>query len=474
MKDHKSAEPEMRPAIHDENCEREVLAKILTDPYFGSMDKAMEILTPDCFHTPAHREIYQAALNVRNSGGDVNIIDVSAALSRVGSKVGQVEVAGLACFGGSIHDITSYAARLRELRDLRSLQRLGLSIAEQASSETLSAAEIAQKSIDTAGNILGGTSDGMTDMMEVLDEIVTHVEEVRSGKAAMIAGTPTGFREIDRRGGLTPTDLIVIAGGTSQGKTSLATSIAVNAMRAGRKVAFYSMEMDRRQICARILAEKTGANSRTILSGNLSDGQHTRLLGAVADFPAAGLLCDDSSTSSLDSILASMRAMKAKYGIDGAVVDYLQILNVNTKSRSESTEQILADAARRLKNIAKDLGIWVIALSQLNRNGTESQPPALSRLRSSGQIAEAADVVMLLWRPEAYGENIRFPKPFSQYSTRGTAMVDVAKGRSMGTFKFLCGFDGETTRFYDVGRSDIPDFGLQDGTEAEEDPYTKY
>ena len=389
MKNNKSQEPEMRPAVHDENCEREVLAKILTDPYFGSMDKAMEILTPDCFHTPAHREVFQAALNVRNSNRDVDIINVSAELQRMGSKVGQVE-------------------------------------------------------------------------------------EVRSGKAAKTAGTPTGFRELDSRGGLIPTDLIVIAGGMSQGKTSLATSIAVNAARAGRKVAFYSMEMDRRQICARILAEKTGASSRAILSGNLSDEQYARFKEAVADFPAAGLYCDDSSTSSLDSILASMRAMKARYGIDGAVVDYLQILNVNTKSRSDSAEQILADAARRLKNIAKDLGIWVIALSQLNRNGAESQPPALSRLRSSGQIAEAADVVMLLWRPEAYGGNIRFPEPFDQCGTRGMAMVDVAKGRSMGTFRFLCGFDGETTRFYDVDRSDIPDFGVQDVTEAEEDPYEKY
>lgn len=474
MKDKKSQEPEMRPAVHDENCEREVLAKILTDPYFGSMDKAMEILTPDCFHTPAQREVYQAALNVRNNGGDIDLITVSAELSRLGSKTGNIEVAGIASSGGAVHDITSYAVRLRELRNLRSLQRLGLSIANQASSETLPAAEIAQKIIDALGGILGGTSGGITDMMEVLDEIATHVDEVRSGKAAETAGTPTGFREIDRRGGLAPTDLIVIAGGTSQGKTSLATSIAVNAMRAGRKVAFYSMEMDRRQICARILAEKTGASSRAILSGNLSDGQYERFTVAVADFPAAGLLCDDSSTSSLDSILASMRAMKAKYGIDGAVVDYLQILNVNTKSRNDSAEQILADAARRLKNIAKDLGIWVIALSQLNRNGIESQPPALSRLRSSGQIAEAADVVMLLWRPEAYGGSVRFPEPFDQCGTRGMAMVDVAKGRSMGAFRFLCGFDGETTRFYDVDRSDIPDFGVQDGTEAEEDPYTKY
>ena len=111
MKDNKSAEPEMRPAIQDVSCEREVLAKILTDPYFGSMDKAMEILTPDCFHTPAHREVYQAAINVRNSGKDVDIITVSAELQRMGSKVGGAEVAELACSGGAVHDITSYAAQ---------------------------------------------------------------------------------------------------------------------------------------------------------------------------------------------------------------------------------------------------------------------------------------------------------------------------------------------------------------------------
>ena len=339
----------MRPAIQDVSCEREVLAKMLTDPYFGSMDKAMEILTPDCFHTPAHREVYQAAINVRNSGKDVDIINVSAELQRMGSKVGGAEVAELACSGGAVHDITSYAARLKELRDLRSLQRLVLLIADQASSGALSAAEIAQKLIDTAGDILRGTSGGITDMMEVLDEIVTHVEEVRSGKAAETAGTPTGFREIDRRGGLVPTDLIVIAGGTSQGKTSLATSIAVNAMRAGRKVAFYSMEMDRRQICARILAEKTGASSRAILSGNLSDGQYERFPGAVADFPGAGLLCDDSSTSSLDSILASMRVMKARHGIAGAVE---QERGGEPAARPEQAPQLRSDSRGRRRGDA--------------------------------------------------------------------------------------------------------------------------
>lgn len=107
--------------------------------------------------------------------------------------------------------------------------------------------------------------------------------------------------------------------------------------------------------------------------------------------------------------------------------------------------------ARRLKNLAKELDIWVVALSQLNRDNL-SPVPTLARLRDSGQIAEAADVVMLIYRPEYYGKD--YPEPFRHASTQGTAMIDVAKGRNVGTFKFLVGFDKPTTHFYNL--SDIP------------------
>ena len=109
--------------------------------------------------------------------------------------------------------------------------------------------------------------------------------------------------------------------------------------------------------------------------------------------------------------------------------------------------------ARRLKNIAKDLGIWILALSQLSRDKVDVAP-SISRIRGSGQITEAADVVLLLYRPEHYGRDKKYPEPFSNVSTENTAMIDIAKGRSIGTWKFICGFNAETTQFYDL--LDIP------------------
>jgi replicative DNA helicase len=142
--------------------------------------------------------------------------------------------------------------------------------------------------------------------------------------------------------------------------------------------------------------------------------------------------------------------MKFKHNIDGAVVDYLQILSVNSRATSE--EKHMADVARRLKNLAKELDIWIIALSQLNRDN-QDPVPTINRLRDSGQIAEAADVVMLVYRPEYYQKP--FPQPFAQYDTKGKAMIDVCKGRNIGVGKFLCGFHAETTHFYQLDEMEL-------------------
>lgn len=144
-----------------------------------------------------------------------------------------------------------------------------------------------------------------------------------------------------------------------------------------------------------------------------------------------------------------------KHDIDGAIIDYLQILNVNMKNGSK--EQQMADAARRLKNLAKDLDIWIIALSQLNRDN-QNPVPSLNRLRDSGQIAEAADIVMFVYRPEVYNKN--YPIPYQNFSTKGTALIDVAKGRNIGMLNFIAGFDKNKTLFYEL--KEIPHSNYED------------
>jgi len=198
-----------------------------------------------------------------------------------------------------------------------------------------------------------------------------------------------------------------------------------------------------------MMSMASGIPSSEILYSKLDDMKILQVdkgVGKIYDKP---VYFDDRSTSNIETILASIRMMKIKYGIKGAVVDYLQILNVNMKGTSK--EQQMGDVARRLKNIAKELDIWVIALSQLNRNA-ENYKPTIARLRDSGQIAEAADMVILICRPEAYGEDKRYPYDgFQGYETKGTAMIDVAKGRNIGMMRFLVGFHAKTTNFYDMG-----------------------
>ena len=261
-----------------------------------------------------------------------------------------------------------------------------------------------------------------------------------------LTGTPTGFEKIDvKSGGLQKSDLIIIAGETSQGKTSLAVSIMRNAAYYGAKIAMYSMEMKKEQITARILSMESGVPANQIMYSRLTDSQIQAIDKGIGKVSGKGIYFDDRSTSNIDTIISSIRYMKLKFGIDGAIVDYLQILNVNMKGANK--EQQMGDVARRLKNLAKELDIWIIALSQLNRDNI-NPVPTLARLRDSGQIAEAADVVMLIYRPEVNKKS--YPNEFSNVETRGTAMIDIAKGRNIGMLRLICGFNACTTCFYNL------------------------
>lgn len=261
-----------------------------------------------------------------------------------------------------------------------------------------------------------------------------------------------------------PRELFVISDFVVTHNTSLAVSIMRNAAYLGAKIAMYSMEMKKEQITARILSMESGVPANEIMYSRLSESQLQSVDKGIGKISGKGIYFDDRSTSNIDTILSSIRHMKLKFGIDGAIVDYLQILNVNMKGANK--EQQMGDVARRLKNLAKELDIWIIALSQLNRD-TMNPVPSLARLRDSGQIAEAADIVVLVYRPEV--KNNCYPDEFANVSTIGTAMIDIAKGRNIGLLKFICGFNALTTCFYDL--ETVP-LGLNSSnTDSDDDPF---
>lgn len=434
-----------QPLVNDPKAEQYVIGSLLVDPTAYTL--VSQYLDEDCFYDPMCRDIWKAVDNMGKQGMPIDVISVSAELSKQKSNVTTLDLMNISAQIASSAHVEYHAIRLQDLGRRRKLWVVGQQLSKVGLSEEILTADAHQEAIESIGGVFE-KADGvftLDDAMNSLNEIMVKNATV----GGVTTGTKTGMERFDEKGGLQKSDLIIVAGETSQGKTSLALCMTRHAIENGAKVAFYSMEMTKEQLTARLLSAKTNIPANNILySGSLAPSEIRMIDDARGKLPGENLFFDDKSTSNIDSILLSIRMLKMQKDIDGAVVDYLQILNVNSRSTSFSREQAMGDAARRFKNLAKELNIWIIALSQLSRD-SNCPEPNLNRLRDSGQIGEAADVVILVYRAEYY--NRAYPAPFDNkddYPTDGTAMIDVAKGRNIGTFKFFMGFNKNTTNFF--------------------------
>ena len=277
-------------------------------------------------------------------------------------------------------------------------------------------------------------------------------------------GIFTGFRFMDFvTGGLQPSDLVIIAAETSQGKTSLALNITENIIEQGERVSFISLEMSNTQLVDRMLSSKAEIPTKEIT--------YLQKEGVAASYKDKGLHVADVSNNNVTHICGLIRTSVIRYGISVAVVDYLQLVSDRTK---QSREQEIGHIARTLKNLAKELNINIIALSQLSRpQRGGNHYPTLARLRDSGQVEEAADLVVFVYRPEYYGI-----KEYEGEPTQGLAEIIIAKGRNTGTGKFQVEFLSDITKFKDYERTDdfrnaaIGAAGTQDmGGDQEEMPF---
>lgn len=434
-----------QPLVNDTKAEQYVIGSLLVDPTAYTL--VSQYLDEDCFYDPMCRDIWKAVDNMGKQGMPIDVISVSAELSKQKSNVTALDLMNISAQIASSAHVEYHAIRLQDLGRRRKLWVVGQQLSKVGLSEEILTADAHQEAIESIGGVFE-KADGvftLDDAMNSLNEIMVKNATV----GGITTGTKTGMERFDEKGGLQKSDLIIVAGETSQGKTSLALCMTRHAIENGAKVAFYSMEMTKEQLTARLLSAKTNIPANNILySGSLAPSEIRMIDDARGKLPGENLFFDDKSTSNIDSILLSIRMLKMQKDIDGAAVDYLQILNVNSRSTSFSREQAMGDAARRFKNLAKELNIWIIALSQLSRD-SNCPEPNLNRLRDSGQIGEAADVVILVYRAEYY--NRAYPAPFDNkddYPTDGTAMIDVAKGRNIGTFKFFMGFNKNTTNFF--------------------------
>ena len=438
-------------------AERLVLGTIMTER--NALNEVRDILSPDCFYDKLNRAVYEAITAIDARGESPDLVTVANEMRKQSDTVDFYTLSQIgSCY---TNDIYQHAAILHDKEKRRRFIEIGTIMQQKAYSESEDIVDI----LTEAEESLKGLFQSSKDNIATLNQAIREVNEQMSRNASddrPLTGTPTGFSKIDgRSGGLQRSDLVVIAADTSSGKSSLAIAITLSAAKYGDGVAFYSMEMKKEQIAARMIAIESGVPANEIMYSKLNTEQFERIDRGIGKIYNKPVYFDDRSTSNIDTILSSIRTMKLKYGVSGAVVDYLQILSVNMKG--SNTEQQMGEVARRLKNLAKELDIWIIALSQLNRDSI-NPVPSLARLRASGQIAEAADVVMLIYRPELYGKF--YPEPFQNADTHGTALIDVAKGRNIGLSKFLVRFEAANTRFSEMESGFVPTF-----PEPEEEPF---
>lgn len=419
-------------------AEKVVLGTLLTES--SLLNEVRDVLPPEAFYITKNQEIYQALLDVADRGEHADIITVSNECQKKKLEVTPFDIAQLS--SNYTPFISDHVGILVEKYRRRKLFEIGAILQSNSYSEVNGISEVLSDVKEKLDGLFTSSRESVYTIRDAVQSVYDNIDKnLRVG--SLLTGNPTGFSLFDKRsGGLQTSDLVIVAANSSQGKTSFAIKLAMN---CGCPVAFYSMEMKKEQIAARMMSIESGVPANEILFSKLDSGRIKQIDKGVSRVIENPIYFDDRSTSNIETILASIRMMKIKYGIKGAVVDYLQILNVNMKGSNK--EQQMGDVARRLKNIAKELDIWVIALSQLSRDN-QNPVPSLTRLRDSGQIAEAADMVILIYRPEVYGK--KYPEEFSSKSTEGTAMIDVAKGRNVGLMKFLVGFDAKTTNFYEL------------------------
>lgn len=439
------------PKLPPQNLEAEqsVLGAILLDN--AAMAKAMEIITEDDFYRTAHRKIYTAMLDLSEQG---EVIDQITLTEHLKIK-GELESVGGSAYLAELVQVVPTAANIkyhcRIIRDkalLRGLIGISTEVISRGYDGTASVDDLldyAERSVFSLAQ--GKLGRSFTRLKDIIKESLDLVDALhKRGKS--VTGVPTGFHDLDElTAGLQPSDLVVIAGRPSMGKTSLALGIAQHAaIKHNHKVGIFSLEMSKEQLVLRMLSSEASVDSHGLRIGKLQKEDWWRLAEAAGRLEQAPIFIDDTGALTVQQMRGKARRLKAECGLDLLVVDYLQLMQ--GRSDAESRQQEISDISRSLKALAKELHVPVVALSQLSRAVESRKPPIpmLADLRESGAIEQDADVVIFIYRDEVYN-------PDSE--EKGIAQIMVKKHRNGPTGDVKLTFLDKFAKFGDFSDREV-------------------
>jgi replicative DNA helicase len=433
--------------IEAEQC---VLGGILIED--GALLKVIEILKPEDFYKEAHRIIYSTILDLFERNEPQDLVTLHNALKskgRLDDVGGPVYLAELAEAVPVASNIDYYARIVRDKAVLRRLIQKSSDIATLCYEEAGDIDEILESAESAIFELTQSKiNPSFNSLREILKSSIKRVEDLYERKE-LITGVPSGFTELDKlTAGFQPSDLIIIAGRPSMGKTAFALNIAQHAaVDNGIPVAIFSLEMSKEQLALRMLCAEAMVDAHKVRTGFLSRDDWPKLLSAANNLSQAPIYIDDTPAMSVLEVRAKARRLKSEHDIGLIVVDYLQLMQ--GRGGAERREQEISEISRSLKAMAKELDAPVIALSQLNRK-VEDRPnkrPQMADLRESGAIEQDADVIAFIYRDEVYNRSEDNPK-------RGKAEIIVAKQRNGPTGTVMLAFVGKYSSFGNLAEED--------------------
>ena len=433
----------LQMSVDSSQIERTLIGKIINNPqeYYTHHS----LLSDDIFEDPKNKRIYGYISEELQNGNKIDLLSLSKTISKRGENL-TYDIAKMTNDEAYMQtEALTCILILNEKRKKDEIMMMNHKISSMVDNndDIFDILSFVEEEVGRIGNV---SKDDIIVVKDQLDGLVKDIEYKMTNKG--LNGVTTGFSSIDKfTGGWQETDLVIVGGASSMGKTSLALAFAFNGAFLGKTpTCLFLYEMSSKQLLSRLISSDTGIDNKWILKGTLDETELGRIHESVERIEGVPLYVDECKSSSLKYLINRIRQYVITKKTKLFMIDYLQLVTNDKKGRSR--EQEVSEVARSLKNIAKELNITIIALSQLNRGvGQRAESrPTLADLRESGEIEQAADIVVLIYRPEYYG----IKQDEEGNSTEGLAEIIFAKGRNVGTGVLGLRFQRELTKFHEI------------------------